>query len=138
MPLTLPQRPVAITIIGVSSAVTWTDMPAALTEVLGVARSRTKFDLSLFTQARLTVRTSGAGAAGAELRAQYSTDESAWAYLDGSAGPAASLAAANATATAGWVDIATAAKTDVVLRVAGIGGDATADPSFGLVVLELR
>lgn len=127
-----------VPVIAPQSAVTWSSQPAAVTELFGAPRSRLRLDLTGRRQARLTVRTVGAGAAAAQLRAQYSTDESVWAYLDGSAGPSAPLGAANTTAAGAWVDLAAAAKADVVLRVVGIDGDGAANPSFGLVTLQVR
>src|SRR3990167_6095606 len=54
----------------------WANMPAALTEFRGVTSFpfRIRADLSAATQVRTCVRVTTAGATGAELRAQYSTD----------------------------------------------------------------
>ncbi len=121
------------------STQTWTAMPAALTEFNGGQQGRIKVDLSLATQARLIVRTqSTVGASGAELRAQYSTDENTWAYLDGLTGPAIPLNAANATQVSAWVNLAAGAKADVFLRLIGINGDGSASPTFGNISVQVK
>lgn len=122
-----------------SAAGNWANMPAALTEFRNVAAAptRSKADLSGFTQARVVVRLSTVGAAAAEIRGQYSTDEVAWSYLDGASGPGASLAAVGTIASA-WVDLEDNAKADVFLRIIGINGNGNADPVFGAVSLQFR
>ena len=116
----------------------WTNQPAALNEFLTDTNRRVIIDLTGASEARLSVSTSNAGAATAELAVQYSTDGGAtWAYLDGSSGPTCSLASVGLTAGS-WVSIASAAKTSVVLRVVGSGGNAVADPTFRRVQMETR
>lgn len=130
--------PIVVTFAALFAAQAWTDMPAALTELQGSTRNRMKFDMSRYTQARATVRTTAAGASGAEMRIQYSTDQSAWSYLDGAAGPAVAIDAANATQVGAWVSLSAEARSDVFLRVIGIGGDGAVDPSFNLITLQLK
>lgn len=116
----------------------WTNQAAALQEFLNDTNRRVLLDLSNTVEARLGVSTSNAGASTAELAVQYSTDNgSTWAYLDGSSGPSCSLATVGLTAGA-WVNVATAAKTSVQLRVVGSGGNGVADPTFRRVQLETR
>lgn len=123
-----------------AAAVTWTNMPMALTEFNGLTFARVKKDLSRFTQCRLVVRTHGGTfIAGAQLRAQYSTDQTTWNYLDGGTGPACNVDAV-ATVASAWADLARRAMAsgDVFLRIVGINGNSAADPQIGLVSLEFR
>ena len=118
----------------------WTNMPAALTEFAGAApfRARRLFDLTLYTQARMVASLGVAGAANAELRAQYSTDGgTTWLYLDGADGPKVNISALMVRSGA-WVNLATGAKADAQLRIVGINGDGVLDPNFGIIDLQLR
>lgn len=119
--------------------VTWTDMPAAVVEFPGVGnRARTVAVLTAVTQARLVATMNVAGAAGAELRVQYSTDSGgAWNYLDGATGPSVTIDATGLR-VGSWVALASGAKADVWLRVVGAGGDNAVDPQFGNVSLQVR
>ena len=130
-------RPETVTILAPSAGVTWTDMPAALTEFNAVTVLRTRKDLTRFTQVRVLVNNQTVGASGAEIRGQYSLNESSWDYLDGSSGPGANVGTTGVRSSA-WVSLATAAKADVFLRIIGIDGDGAADPVFGLIALEFR
>ncbi|MFN3653275.1 MAG: hypothetical protein ACK47B_27145 [Armatimonadota bacterium] len=131
----------AVPILAPENAVTWANMPAAVTELLGATRHRTFCNLESFTQARLVVNLQTAGALGARLKAQYSLDASTWADLasDGD-GPALSIGATGTAyaLSAPWETLATAARADVYLRVVGVDGDAAADPAFGLIMLQFR
>jgi hypothetical protein len=119
--------------------VTLTNIPAALTEFNGQTHRRVKANLAGYSQARVTTRVDNAGAApaGSEVRVQYSTDESAWNYLDHTAGPASNLDAAG-TNTDGYVTLNAGAKADVFLRAVTINGDGAGDPVVGYVALQLK
>jgi hypothetical protein len=138
MPLTAPRPAVLIPFRAQYVNVTWNNMPASLTNLLGGTTPGIKADLSGFTEARLVVRQASAGAASAELRVQYSTDESTWAYLDGGTGPAVEATAANTSKVSSWVTIEVAGRADVWLRVAGINGDGVTSPSFQNISLHVR
>jgi hypothetical protein len=88
-------------------------------------------------EARLIVNVETAGAATAKLRVQYSIDQSSWSYLDGSAGPSVDI---NTTGlkVSSWVSIAAGAKGDRFLRLVGLDGNDTADPAFGLVLVQFK
>lgn len=136
----LPQQPIVVPLVYDTSlaSVSWASQPAALTEFPTVPRTRTKVDLTNYTQARLSVVVVAAGVAGAELRVQYSLDQSTWDYLDASAGPAISL---NNTATlvvSGWVNLTAAAKADAFLRLTGINGNASASPAIAAANVQFR
>lgn len=114
-------------------------MPLALTEWNGSTAGRIKADLTNATQARLILRMGATpGISGAELRAQYSTDESSWSYLDGAAGPACAVNVASVTVVSGWVNLVAGAKADVFLRIIGINGDGGTAPTFGNFSLQVR
>jgi len=132
IPATIPFR------ISLATSGAWT-MPLALTEWNGSTAGRIKADLTNATQARLIMRMGATpGTAGGELRAQYSTNESVWDYLDGVSGPACSVAVASTTVVSAWVTIAAGAKADVFLRMIGINGDGVAGPTFGNFSLQVR
>jgi hypothetical protein len=117
--------------------VTWVSMPAALTELLGQMRFRTKYDLTNATQARVAVTVLIAGAATASICAQYSTDQVTWAYLNGGTEPCATI---NATGvrTSAFVNLAAAAKADVFLRIVGRNGNGALGPSFGQISIQVK
>jgi hypothetical protein len=134
-----PNRPQYITVIGGTNIPrVWTNQPSAVTELFGLDYLRTKGDLTNDSQVRLLVNviTAGAGAT-TELRGQYSTDQSAWNYLDGGTGPGVAINTAGLKVSA-WVNLAAGAKSDVFLRLVGINGDAVADPSFGTAELQVK
>jgi hypothetical protein len=114
--------------------VTWPNMPAAGTELPG---ARTRLDLSLATSARLVVNVIAPGSTNAVLAVQYSTDQTTWRYLDGGTGPQVPVNAAGVQISP-WVDLEPAARGDVFIRIGGGGGNNTADPSFGIVTLQVR
>jgi hypothetical protein len=129
--------PQTLPLLAPSAAVAWAAQPAALTELLGLAIHRGQADLAGCTEARLVVNVSAAGVAGAKLRAQYSLDLAAWAYLDGVSGPSVDIGSAGLQASA-WTAIEAAAAADVFLRLVGIDGNGIASPSLGAAFLQVR
>jgi len=114
---------------------TWTNMPAAVTELFGLAHRRTILYLGACDQIRLVARVSTIGATNAVLFAQYSTDETAWSTLTGNLALGGGVAG---TRKSSWAAIPAGAKTsDVFIRVVGQNGDATADPIIGNVSLQV-
>lgn len=118
-----------------SGNVTWTNMPAALTELFGNVHRRSLVDLTHAAQARLVVRVSTVGSANAVLAAQYSLDESSWSVLSGVLAIGGGSAGVRATA---WDTIPAPALTDVFVRIAGQSGDGAADPILGTIQLQYR
>jgi hypothetical protein len=116
---------------------TWTNQPAALTELFGATASRLKADLTAAAQVRLVCNVVTAGGASAAIRIQYSTDQSSWNYLDGSSGPSVSVSSTGVKVSA-WTSPAAGAKADVFIRAVGINGDNTADPSFSNILLQVK
>jgi polyphosphate kinase 2 (PPK2 family) len=109
-------------------------MPAALTEFRGVLNTRTRLDLTTATQSRVIARVGAAPAANAKIKIQYSTDDSTWYDLCSVTMPAT----ANLTNVGPWTNVPADAKADVFLRVVGIDGNGTADPTFGLITLGVK
>lgn len=112
---------------------TWTNQPAALTELAGTLDRRVKLDLTDADKVRLCVRVGVAGSASAIVKAQYSTDESVWNDLTGTVD-----IASTGTKASAWGDVPAAAKADVFVRIVGTSSNSTGDPQFGLMVLEVR
>jgi hypothetical protein len=120
----------------------WSSMPSALTELpspnsLSGSRYRTKADLTNVTQARLIVGVGSAGSTNAKIRAQYSTDQTTWNYLDGSSGPSVDI---NTTGlkVSSWINLAAGAHGDRFLRIVGISGDASASPNLGRIDVQAK
>jgi hypothetical protein len=116
---------------------TWTNQPAALTELFGTTASRLKADLTAATQVRLVCNALQAGAASAAIRVQYSADQTLWNYLDGSTGPSVSVGTTGVKVSS-WASPTAGAKTDVFIRAVGINGDGTADPSLSNILLQVK
>jgi len=117
---------------------TWTNMPAAETELPTSPRYRTKVDLTNYRQARMVVNVLTAGATTpAKLLVQYSTDETTWYYLDGSSGPSVNIDATGVK-VGSWVNLTSGAKADVFLRIVGIDGDGVADPQFNEITVQFK
>lgn len=132
----LGQEPVNITVN--AATVTWTNQPAALTELFGLTDRRVPFDATRFTQARIAANVEVAGATGATLRCEFATtDGGAYGALDGGTGPNV-LIDALGTKVGSWVTLVSGAKADVFLRVVGVGGDGAADPDLGLIAVQFR
>ncbi len=126
--------PITIPVNGLS-LVTWPSMPLALTALAG---GQAQLDMTLVTQARLSVHVVVQGAAAAVVGLQFSTDNGAtWAFLDGGTGPNVSIAATGLVASS-WVTLTANAKADVRLRFGGQGGNGAASPQFGLCLLQVR
>ena len=121
----------------VTLASAWSSQPSADTELLGLTRFRNKFDLTDFNQFRLVARVDVAGVAGADIRAQYSTDESTWNNLDGVNGPELAIDAIGTKDTA-WTALPAGAKADVFLRIMGKDGDGVTNPDLGTIAIQIR
>lgn len=126
----------------------WVNMPSAVTELFGATAYRRTVDLTKCFEGRLHVgvlTNVGSGATTA-LRLQYSLDNgTTWKYIDRLAtfaeGTGFEVAALNSAGSkvSAWAPIAAEALIkDVLLRVVGINGNATADPSFTYVIASFR
>ena len=117
-----------------SGNVTWTNMPTAATELFGNVHRRAKVHLVDVDQVRLVARVSTAGATNAVIRAQYSTDESAWNTLTTDLG----INGTASTRASAWQACPAGAKGEVFVRVMGQSGDGAFDPVLGNIYLEYR
>jgi hypothetical protein len=113
----------------------WSNMPAAVTEFLGVTCHRTTFNLANADRARIIARVGAtAPVANAKLKIQYSIDDANFSDLCSVTMPAT----ANLTNIGVWSTIPPAAKKEVYLRLVGIDGDGAIDPTFGRISLQIR
>lgn len=134
----LPSVPLFVPLIYDSPAgsITWASMPQALTEFNNATRTRMKADLTGRTQARaLVLCVTGNNSVNTPvLGVQYSLDQSAWNFLDDSAGPVVSVATGGGIlVVSNYVTLAANAKADVFLRVIGQGGNG----SSGTVIVNM-
>lgn len=130
-------RPISMTFLADGSVVVWQGQIAALTEFLGVARHRIKFDLTKFTQARLIVNVATAGAILAKLRVQCFVAELGWNYLDGLAGPSVDINATGLSVSS-WVNLTSEANADADLRIVGLDGNGLTSPGFGSIAVQFK
>jgi hypothetical protein len=117
---------------------TWTNMLAGDQVIAGQgdAGSSALGDLTQASECRLMTYVGAVGAAGAQMRLQYSADNGG-TFTD-IAGATVSLATVGPKASA-WVTLPNPAKVATgVLRVMGSGGDGVADPQIGATQVELR
>jgi hypothetical protein len=112
----------------------WTDQPSAVTEAdTGV---RTYVDLTNVATVNMSGRVDTVGHTTAVLATQYFREsDTTWRYLDGTAGPQLLLSATGDIDGAG-VRVEADARTRVLIRLVGSGGNATADPEVGNVFLN--
>lgn len=128
----VPTMPWAVPILMYWSNV-WTNMPAALTDY--DARLRAFADLTNMEEVRFQCAVGVAGAATAFLRLQYTTDltgATGWTTL------VSNSIAAVGFVLGSWTALPAGAKGPVLLRFAGEGGNAAADPNFGSVMAHFR
>lgn len=129
-----------------SAAVTWTDMPSAVTFLNGQAtRAVYQLDLTGYTQCRIVVVTAGTAAAGTgRLAIKYKTgaySTTVGDYSDigtGATEVAASVTTAITQTDSGWITITAAALADVQVAVVGLGSNGTNDPVFGNIAIHFR
>jgi len=112
----------------------WTNMPAAETEFRAVLNTRTKIDLTSANNSRVIVRIGTAPVANAKIKVQYSTDDTNFSDLCSVTMPAT----ANKTNVGDWTAVPGGAKQDVFVRVVGVDGNGSADPTFGLITLGVN
>jgi hypothetical protein len=118
---------------------TLTNLPNANTE--RDAAVRVAADLRYATECYLSVYVATQGAAGSKLVVRFSAnDGSSWNYLDGQGAPAADLGSVptGGVVRTGTVALTDAAKGPVLLGLFEEGGDGTADPVVGNVILWVK
>lgn len=140
----VPTAPLPSAVSFVNSNEVWTNLPAGLTELFGVAAHRKLLDLRRCYEARFVVGVRTAGTSGSGLRVQYSIDGgTSWLYLFRTATYAEdttheALLTTTGMKDSGWRPLAADALADGVwVRIVGINGG-TGDPVFGTVDLYFR
>ncbi len=136
--LLLRERPTTLPLAVGSAA--WTNMPAALTPLFGrpAGSGAAALDLRGYTEARLTVACTTAGASGASLQARLATAAPTVAGSYASPLAACSVAAAGIL-DSGWQVMPQSVRVQRGwIDAFGIGGDGAAAPVFGLIALWLR
>ena len=117
---------------------TWSAMPSATTEFLGLSIHRFKVDIVNADSIRIVANVSTSGIGTSELKVQYSKDNgSTWSYVDGVSGPATSLSLAGLN-TSTWTPIEDDAKGDYTFRLVGEGGNGFASPVVGLITVQYK
>lgn len=131
-----------VNLVADSAAVTWTNMPAALTFFAGSHRHVAKVDLSSFTECRLIVNkqaTAGAANAVVELRYASAFSTSVGSYSQaGQSAVQVAVNVQNSVLDSDWVSLAAGARADVFLALVGSGGDGVLDPAFGAISAQFR
>ena len=130
-----------------SSSLQWINMPSALTFFNGAGRWVACINLVGRSQAKVNVYIPGGGSfvAGSKIRllyrtraAGYSSTITDYLQLGASAQVETTFAAGFSIYSSAWIDIATLAKDDIIIAVAGIDGDGAADPVFIAIDMEYR
>lgn len=117
----------------------WVDMPAAETELLGSANYRVTVPLFSTFRARILASVQAAGASTpAFLVLKYSLDAGMnWEYLDHVSGPFLEIDSTG-DLVGDWVELDPTAQDDVLLAIFGEDGDATEDPIFTELHIQLE
>lgn len=98
---------------------------------------RFQFDLSTYSQYRVTSQIIRAGPSGSKLGVQYSTDQSNWNYLDITSGSLLSVSSTGIRST-NWFNLDVSSRSDVFIRWVACNGDDSSDVSFRYISLGVR
>lgn len=119
----LPSR-----VIMFMNTITLTNSPLAVREIAGSTSWRVKLDLDAFTMFRAVMNVATAGAAGADVHFEGSTDGTNFTDLNGAGGPEIAINSTGAKDT-GWAVLAPALRAEnVYVRMMEKDGDGVADP----------
>lgn len=137
--LTGQRRSNHLTIYAASSAVQ-TDAPVAFQEFLaGASNRRTMADLSGFSRMRVIAGGGVVGASGTVTEIWYSIDGGTnFLTMNCSVAIDASVGHITIIQPGSWAAIPPGAKRDVILVAGTRLGNATADPAFGHIVVEMQ
>jgi hypothetical protein len=125
----------------------WSAQPAALAFFMGASRWFAPVSLIGRTQVRVHVLNPAAGTyvAGSKIRLLYRTQAAGydatianWTQLGSAAQVEVAFAVGVAIHSSAWINLATLAKDDVLIAVAGIDGNGVAGPNFLNITLEYR
>lgn len=136
-----PLIPQEFTFIGAITA--WTNKNVALQEFLNTNQRRLTLDLTNATQFRIIMNVTTQGVSGSVTGVQYSTDSgTTFRGLDnGNSGSNSTVTLSDlgtGSKVTSWTNLAAGAKADVILRIAGSGGDGAADPAFSNISIQLK
>lgn len=136
-----PLIPQEFTFIGALTA--WTNKNVALQEFLNTNQRRLTIDLTNATQFRIIANVTTQGASASVTGIQYSTDNgTTWRGLDNGTANTNSTVTLSDLGTGSkvtaWTNLAASAKADVLLRIAGSGGDGAADPAFSNISIQIK
>lgn len=129
-----------------SVSVPITNQPVAETYLISSARSIHKFDATKYTAVRIVCNVTALSNSvnTPRLYPKYKTSYTAGDLVGtfttigtGSSPEVASLATVG-IAVSDWITLDSAAKADVFFTIAEIGGDAAADPAFGVLYLQFK
>jgi hypothetical protein len=98
---------------------------------------RFQFDLSTYSQYRVTSQVIRAGPSGSKLGIQYSVDQSVWNYLDITSGSLLDISTTGIRTT-NWFTLDVSSRTDVFIRWVAVNGDDLSDTSFRYISLGVR
>jgi len=98
---------------------------------------RFQFDLSTYSQYRVTSQVIRAGPSGSKVGVQYSTDQSNWHYLDTTSGSLLSVTSTGIRTT-NWFNLDVSSRSDVFIRWVACNGDDLSDMSFRYISLGVR
>ncbi len=128
-----PSSVAPLDILLVNASFAWTNQPVADTELVGTTSSRFKVDLTGYTEYRWMVNVNVAGVTGADLRVQYSLNDTTFSDLSSEL----DIGSLGRKITS-WAALPAGARADVWLRVMGKQGNATADPNLSQLRLQVR
>jgi len=136
-----PLIPQEFTFIGALTA--WTNKNVALQEFLNTNQRRLTIDMANATQFRIILNVTTQGASASVTGVQYSTDGgTTFRGLDnGNSGSNSTVTLSDlgtGSKVSAWTNLAAGAKADVILRIAGSGGDGALDPAFSNISLQIK
>lgn len=121
-----------------TAGLTWTNMPAAATEILASTGYRQYIDTTGMDQVKLGVGMALGGHTTAIVYLEYSTNNgSSWNAAVTSNADQVSIAAAGFT-NGTWQNLVSGGKGNHLWRIVGSGGNATADPNFVMIAAQFR
>ena len=121
-----------------ATALTWTNMPAAVTEFLGTTYNRNKFKLNNAVQYRIIANQAVVGFAGADINLQYSTNGVNWSACDTGGSGELDIGTGTGLKVGAWTPLVAGAKDDVFLRLVGKQGDGIVDPSWREIKVQFN
>ena len=122
--------------LAIATTVTWTNQPAGEAEFGGLSPGIwIPFDLRPYSQVRLVNGMATVGPSGCIIYVQWSVDTGGSWNTFTTASVDASISGYQESP---WSAVDDAARTDVILRIAGWGGDGVADPVYRATRIQFR